>query len=121
MTVSNRLEHVPPHCIYRAAGEGEGMGTESNRRNGLEHVPTCSTWPPPWLAALDRTTQPAPENTPLLPEPDADSEDHGDAWEHPADRLPFPDAPVAGDGPYRARVLPRRPDPTDIGHAPVCV
>jgi hypothetical protein len=22
---------------------------ESNRYSGLEHVPTCSTWPPPWL------------------------------------------------------------------------
>jgi hypothetical protein len=25
------------------------MKTESKRRNGAEHVPACSTWPPPWL------------------------------------------------------------------------
>ena len=27
------------------------MRMESNRYNGVEHVPTCSTWPPPWLTA----------------------------------------------------------------------
>jgi hypothetical protein len=28
------------------------MKEESNKYSGLEHVPPCSTWPPPWLAAL---------------------------------------------------------------------
>jgi hypothetical protein len=36
------------------------MVTESKKYGALEHVPACSTWPPPWLAA----TKPAPLSTP---------------------------------------------------------
>lgn len=35
------------------------------------------------------------------PTADPDSDGHADAWERPADRLPFPDAPSICDGPYR--------------------
>ena len=34
------------------------MREESNKHNGVEHVPTCSTWPPPWL-----TSPPPPPST----------------------------------------------------------
>jgi len=46
------------------------MKTENNKCNGLEHVPACSTWPPPWLTT---TAPPAPSTPvaakPKLPEP----------------------------------------------------
>ena len=41
------------------------MKTENKGCNGLEHVPTCSTWPPPWLAALTLPTL-APATPPRL-------------------------------------------------------
>lgn len=34
--------------IARLRRKGGEM-KKSNNRNGVEHVPTCSTWPPPWL------------------------------------------------------------------------
>jgi hypothetical protein len=37
------------HTIARLRKIGEDMNRESNGRNGLEHVPACSTWPPTWL------------------------------------------------------------------------
>ncbi len=37
----------------------------SKRYNGLEHVPTCSTWPPPWLAP----SPPRVATAPTLAEP----------------------------------------------------
>src|SRR5437899_507932 len=49
MSVWHRQEHVPPHCIYRVGRKGERMVI--NKYSGVEHVPTCSTWPPQWLTA----------------------------------------------------------------------
>jgi hypothetical protein len=37
------------HPIAFIARGEEEMRKESNWRNGLEHVPACSTWPPDWL------------------------------------------------------------------------
>lgn len=38
---------------------------ESNRYSGLEHVPTCSTWPPPWLAeGVQPAVKPSSASTP---------------------------------------------------------
>lgn len=37
--------------------------TESKKCNALEHVPTCSTWPPRWLTSSTATGPPA---TPTL-------------------------------------------------------
>ena len=38
---------------------------ESNRCNGLEHVPACSTWPPPWLRqAVQLAPKPPPAVSP---------------------------------------------------------
>jgi len=43
------------HTIARLRQKGEKMNRESNKCNGLEHVPPCSTWPPPWLAEAVET------------------------------------------------------------------
>jgi len=64
--------------LHVCAGKGEEMKKESNERNGLEHVPACSNWPPPWL-----TPGPANENSAgaRLPEPPADVS----PWDLPPD------------------------------------
>ena len=36
------------------------MCIERNRCNGLAHVPTCSTWPPPWLISVTAPWASAP-------------------------------------------------------------
>lgn len=51
------------HTIARLREKGDVMKRESNRCNGLEHVPPCSTWPPPWLAEV---VQPAPLPPPCV-------------------------------------------------------
>jgi hypothetical protein len=44
------------------------MRPEEEKHNGVEHVPTCSTWPPPWLMEAD----PRPARVPAKPKlPDA--------------------------------------------------
>jgi hypothetical protein len=45
------------------------MTRENNKRNGLEHVPACSTWPPAWLRISTLTTVPgtATPSTPAIP------------------------------------------------------
>ena len=48
------------------------MRTENERCNGVEHVPACSTWPPPWLtaSALPRPVAAAPRLAEPLSNPD---------------------------------------------------
>jgi hypothetical protein len=85
------------------ATEGKTGMTESRERNGVEHVPSCSTWPPPWLTPAAAA---APNDSrDAAPEDDAAAPWAGDAWEHRRDRLPpaGPDARANGDGPYRER------------------
>ncbi len=49
------------------------MRIESKKYSGLEHVPACSTWPPPWLIPSTPTPAPPPVATVLkLPEPPPD-------------------------------------------------
>ncbi len=50
---------------------------ESNKYSGVEHVPTCSTWPPPWLTAARPgadASPPANRQQPLPLSSEADSE-----------------------------------------------
>ena len=84
------------------------MKRESNSRNGLEHVPACSTWPPPWLTSstppLVPTAPPRVAAEPKLPEPPPDvspwdlSPDLYERWEervcimHYDGRLPWKQA-----------------------------
>jgi hypothetical protein len=42
--------------IVLIAPDWKGEGMESIRYSGLEHVPACSTWPPPWLSVSTRPT-----------------------------------------------------------------
>ena len=63
---------------------------EDNRCNGLEHVPACSTWPPPWLTSAPAPPAPAPP-----PRVAAEEERHDPPPQPSAaaaelpDRLPF--------------------------------
>ena len=41
---------------------------ENNRCNGVEHVPTCANWPPPWLLS----STPALSTRPVAAPPPAD-------------------------------------------------
>src|SRR5262245_26073223 len=34
------------------------MSQKSNKRNALEHVPACATWPPPWLGTASKSARP---------------------------------------------------------------
>src|SRR5262245_23373402 len=43
------------HTIARLRQKEEEMKRESKKCNALEHVPACSTWPPPWLAPASST------------------------------------------------------------------
>jgi hypothetical protein len=71
------------------------MKEENKRCNGLEHVPSCSTWPPPWLVS-------APPQTGLIAKPsdpladatlalaDADPPDKaGEDWDAGEPALPL--------------------------------
>src|SRR5262245_12955440 len=46
------------------------MTAESKRRNALEHVPACSSWPPPWLTS---STPARIAAGPDMPEPPPDA------------------------------------------------
>jgi hypothetical protein len=61
----------PIASIAQGERRGKGMRTENERCNALEHVPTCSTWPPPWLAPSTPPVAAAPKLAEPLPDPDA--------------------------------------------------
>lgn len=70
--------------------ERERMKDSSSRCNGVEHVPSCSTWPPAWLAQAPLPPPAVAEKAPEV--------EHGDAWEPPEDRLTIIPAPVPPAG-----------------------
>ena len=45
------------------------MGNENKRYSASEHVPACSTWPPPWLSAPPQASSTAPSSTSPKPPP----------------------------------------------------
>jgi hypothetical protein len=73
------------HTIARLRQRGEAVRRENNNYNGVEHVPTCSTWPPPWLTeGVQQAKKPAAALTQLrvAAEPmQSDSSDLYERWE----------------------------------------
>jgi hypothetical protein len=53
------------HTIARLREKAKRMKRENNSCNGLEHVPACSTWPPPWLAEGGQLARKPPPMTAL--------------------------------------------------------
>jgi hypothetical protein len=86
----------------------------SNKRNSAEHVPSCSTWPPPWLskpsppaeikrAAAERAPADPLADTRLFAEatasdPDESTADPGEEVQATADLLSEPCRPTPPPG-----------------------
>jgi len=90
-----------------ARDERETRMSESSRRNGSEHVPPCSIWPPPWLKAEAEAAKDAEGKA--EPGPDVYGRGYPAKWDDPISTKPA--MPEKGDawlkslneqnGPYR--------------------